>query len=748
MSEYHKELITTQINFYRSLMSNNLKDSKLIKTVNDMDIRFTQLPRLLLNVKELKYHYIVNKTLFTCTNFKATRDKQTCIYGYLFSSCTGEHLYVCSSPTFNSADGEYRHRVIPYKQAEDTYSKNIEVFKYLEDKIISDMELGKIEFSCDIFYSKDMTISNSKYKDSVNSSRLAIKLFIFCWICDFHTIHNKVAENHINPAYQYVIYDKEYVKIYDKLMKDIGFDAYSIIVDNISDYYENILTEKTIARARLQCGQKLMPLTYRETSNIGDINFAAWRELYIGNICTNLVINGICPNFPFIGDWFFIQNSKVDLYDNNSMHEKYEHSEIAKNISEQLISANKYNYKNIKNKLFINGKFRTLSNKISKSIIYNDSHIRRTDISICIFSEYVGRTIRDLPILSLFEDIPEYTSIFKNDDIFAKHMFEFIYGFYCMNSKINILHGDVHLNNATIYRLYKLINESKDNPTNEKFIPNIGLKNPTTLYILNQNEIYNFKHYGTISMIIDFSRSIIGDFDRIKKDFGDRFAELYFKEQRDRVLRILNHYFNTFTTKYKQNLEALMIENFPLIFKITTAIDTYTIMHFLDSMFTKINEKTKNTNINISEKSHRLINKLEKMAEKLLINNLQDAINRKIVNPDDIEWPNYVILKECFSTFRVKNYSDIDNVDVIDIYNYMNDVKYKMDEYSSYPGILQLENEKNIGKKYGIVSEELLKFRKYQELLTNQENAVDLIAEKYDTDKNTAFSNESSWMFE
>ena len=101
-----------------------------------------------------------------------------------------------------------------------------------------------------------------------------------------------------------------------------------------------------------------------------------------------------------------------------------------------------------------------------------------SNVALCIVSEYIGRTVADIPHLMINSSFYNkvFTNVFSNIGHFRKYMFEIIYSLYCMNSKCGVIHGDLHLNNATMQ---------------PRFSDDIGVtsKNMYILYILDSKSI-------------------------------------------------------------------------------------------------------------------------------------------------------------------------------------------------------------------------------------------------------------------
>ncbi|QYB17516.1 hypothetical protein PV-S19_0152 [Pacmanvirus S19] len=660
--------------------------------------------RLIRNIQSLKHTFIIPKTNMITTCFKVTLDSTSCIYGYLHSEWCHlgdsrdkrqkgkiRHLFVATGPTYRSMDGEYRSRMIPYDQFVKVFVKYEKEFSMIESTILDKIDSKRLEFQTDFYYPNEFNYSERNFEDNINSLRLPIKLYILCWAFDYYQIYMKTIENHANPAYQYIIYQQDDLPTFEKLLKKMGRRKYWEMLSRIANYYDDI-DSPDVNINEIQCGQKIFPMTVFEAIRRDDINFSVWREIYITNMASNLVLNLISPSFPFVNNWFYIQNVHSGLFDNVSMHDKYLHSSIASDISIQLKNIDKLNYVNRdRKKGAISNKFLRLSRNMQKSIVYADSDIRLTELAICLTTEYVGRTLRDTPALIVNKEfLPGLDLVFTDINIFTKHMFEFVYAFYCMNTKIGIMHGDLHMNNATIARLYLMMTD--DGELYLKKFPHIA-------FILDQT-VYVFPHYGLFSTIIDFSRAIIGDYKKLEHEFSPRFAELYFKEQRLRVMRMIYHYFPKLMDKYMDKIESLLISNFPLMFKILTAIDTYVIMSNIAAMFA-IDDAFTRKQIKIAPGAIRLLAKLADMAEHLVNTNMQAALDGRITVPDDIPWPNHVILTKNFEEFKLTpDKMQNPDINIVEIFNSNNEIINDTEDYDSWGPLLSIDKEIELRKKY------------------------------------------------
>jgi|SRR3989344_889875 len=705
--------------------------------------------RIVFNGQIIRYNYLFNKINTITTVFKVTRDKTSAIYAFLFSEVNEnkiDHKFVSTGPTFTSMDGEYRHKTIPMEKIYEIFEYYEKQLNIVEDLILEKLNNNEIEFRVEFFYPEEIDLDRRDFEESINTLRLSIKFYILCWTYDFHQIHNKVMENHINPAYQYIIYESKDIPVYEYLVNSFPNlpyekkNSYEEMIYTFSKYGDISAIKRGVVYP--ETGQKIIPVTFNEASNPGDINFDIWRELWIMINITNLIINFISPSFSMFNNWFYVQNSNSGLYDNYSIYMKYKHSEISEAIHKQLIELDKINYVNEDPSIGpISGKFLRMSGKIKKSINYLESSIRLTNLSIALHMEHVGRTLRDIPTLVKNNKLtPGFDKFFNTYESFCKHLFEYIYAFYCINTKLEIMHGDLHLNNATIFMLYNLFTN-----TTQLF------DNPLIVYKL-VDDLFVFPHYGLYSVLIDFSRGITNNKVLLEKDFGKVYADRFYHEQKNRVVRMLNNYLPNFMEKYSDELISLILRDFPLVFKILTAIDSYAICRGIYTMFeVEFKETLKGEKeLKIPKASKQLLKQIETYSLTYIIKQLTLAIKGEI-KCDDIEYPNLEILRKYFSNFIIKDAKDIKGY-VLDAFNSNNDIKYGIQKYENYPYMLKIEPILELRKKYGIQKDvkeykQVLEVLKEMHVMAINDDDISALSDKF-TASRTPIIEDRSWMFE
>jgi len=698
--EFVKEYREYVTDSYESDMDLSALDDEYREKLESVDVLNLQnMRRVERLAKDLKYSYTFNKLGTVTSCFRIIDKGVNAIYGYIhsfkeFESTNGknntvthaaippiEHQYVCACPTYTSMDGEFRSRLIPYAQfmaCMEIYKKELEP---VEQMVVDKINAGAI-FNVEV-HQQGESVRN--LLDNIDCKRLAIKLYMATWFCEIIKLEMDYQENHIHEEYSFIIDDEESHELFWYIISEIGYDKYIEIFVNLSKYRQNVRESPTPKQLELECGQKFIPVSYSEATNIEDIKYGLWREIYITVKASNNVINGICPSFPLYNDYFFIRHQDAkyghDLYDNNAMHVKYEQSKTAEELFGALKSADKYNYVNEKP---LNSQFSGISQSLRKSLNEINKDLRLTDLTLCMTLEYVGRTLADMPKVVKQKEASVGIKDAFTQDLFIKHMFEYIYGFYCLNTKSHALHGDPHMNNITMYCIGHV----------RKPDHSMLYKNPTVVYVVGKNT-YSFKHYGVVSGIIDFSRSIIGSYEMIKQEYSAQYADEFFKSQQQDLFQIFFNKFPDFVTEHAERIQELLRDSFELMFKILTAIDVYTVFTNINIF---MNTTVKSMDIPLPPFVSQLEN-ISKYASNFIIDKTTDAINCKIRFADDIEWPNRLMLEEFFSKFR---FDPSVEQNIIDIYCYNNEFKYTMDDRDNYGPIVSIEKIFQLFEKYKI----------------------------------------------
>ena len=590
--------------------------------------------------------------------------------------------YINTSSSFISCDGEYKTRLLHYKLLYNAKKENPELWDELESYINNIIK--KRSWSIyPIYYEYEIKKYdiNDDLENAIKNAMLPKTLLIIMW---FHTICNEminITETHINENVKEILllYKDEDINFIKKLIKKYGSD----LVEKFRIKTSINILESGDKKRYYQLGFKMMPLNIKEVQDPLRLRYKSWREILISNKCNDLIANQIAPGFPILADWIYIRNTNKNLFDNKSQYEKIKHSELARDIIRSLYEAQRGTYfvtsgmigNDVTNRVkqWLNSKFKKLSDKIEEPIKYSIEELVMSDITLLYISEFVGKTYAD--IIEITGRSKEYNELIGNPfmdyNIFAKYIFELCYNLLVINNKLGIIHGDLHLNNATIGYLYDVNNINK------------------VAYEID--DIYVFPNNGYFSCLIDFSRSIINP------EKADNLADLsiptsfkpvknYDKFTNAEINALLNLYILLFPNKEKQREELMVLckNHYNEVFKLLTCIDVYMftlrLIKYLQQKETKINKKCM-----------ELLERINRMSESFIatdMNNLLNDTDNYVERISKMEWPISQIIKKCFSEFI--NGAAYKNIGTItDAYSIKNDIIKSVSKYDLFPDIVK-----------------------------------------------------------
>ena len=231
--------------------------------------------------------------------------------------------YICLSPTFESRDGEYRHRFLWFKQFLEGYAEASSILAPIEEALLE--AISEDVLGIDLLFfpvdgeNRGILTAPIAYADS---ERLGIKALAAALAIDALQARTGTLQIHASPAYMAVVRT-----LYDRCAGIFG--AWD---QSVRDRLSVFGTGKAGQPNRTQCGQKLIPLTVRESLQVNDINFAPWREVWIGKAATDLVVNGVASMFPIYNNWTYLDGVDQSLFENKPMHERYARSLQAEGV--------------------------------------------------------------------------------------------------------------------------------------------------------------------------------------------------------------------------------------------------------------------------------------------------------------------------------------------------------------------------------------------------------------------------------
>ncbi len=688
------------------------------------------------------------------------------------------HIYFCTGPSLLSRDGEYRQRLIKYNTLQIVAERHANLWKRIEEYIVRKNIFLPWNYYTESFFPVEQKASiSAMLENDIIKKRLPIKFLTASWFTELYNIVNKIPVNHVNQLYLSIIglsgektlvHDKQF---YIKLTKEFGKNEIYTLRRDLNVYSISPGSDSS----SLKIGQKLIPLNISEAQNPFNIKYKPWREFLIAEKVQNLIINGISKGYPFIGDYFYIKEVRKTIFDNYVQYMRLEHSEQAINITKKLLEARRATFyaedphgsrtkrrrkkKNDKeSKIFVTAtgekikkkhktesptqkdsmnrtlgdsfenilswlseKFRLLYEKIDDPIEYSKRELIMSEVAFGFISEYVGRSFYDFLLINDEKTgskkyIEKTGNALKNYEIWAKYIFEYIYSLLCLNLHMGLIHGDLHLNNATIHSMFYKENINTDRHEKRQKIP-------YSLYVLKPHDeskeevVFGFKTKQYHSCIIDHSRSIIKpsmiymyeDFNIVEakkmKLYDDGPIQFLGKEEenefyKEQVKRISLMIENSFPDLYVENKDGICIalSNYlEELFPILTVIDIYRFTTEIIKFF-KIKKIMENS------KQLKLIKKINSKAESYFTKTFLDVVkNPELLKEKEYKvFPNWIILNEFFSDFIIMtSHNDSwkqsafhesvvdDAAHVIDVSFLHNKMKYSLDKYSEFPDFLK-----------------------------------------------------------
>jgi hypothetical protein len=459
------------------------------------------------------------------------------------------------------------------------------------------------------------------------------RVLYITWFIAMYKLHFNVVEKHMSENYMDLIFIESKLKdlnYFKKTISKYGEGAIHRMFKMATDFIAQSL--KVNLFTYVSFGQKLIPMSLTELSNIFNPIYKIWKELFISHYIQDTILrNNRAYGFPKLVSWTFVKTPQQDVFFNESQKiraldgKKAIHSIRVLNKLLSGVSSDNDDGK---------GRMNCFITKIKNSINYATSEIVLTDLSLLMILEHVGHTFYNSILLlkssatyrKLMGDPISFTG-FPN---FEKYMFEICHNLYNM-SKIGIIHGDLHINNATVMPNY----HSKS----KKVVENV--ETPVEIFTVGKENIYSFivPTHGFHAAIIDFSRSIVNV---ESKEIPHAIVNIYGREMKnvfqtskfteDNVKTLTNLYIKSFPEMIPRAVDIrTTIENeYAASFTLLSLLDIYKFATSVNTMFL-----TGTTLIQKVPKAHlvlmgNLINNIEVFLitefEKLIDDNLRRSV--------------------------------------------------------------------------------------------------------------------------
>ena len=617
---------------------------------------------------------------------------------------------ICPVGSTISKDGEYRSVLIYWRMVKHIIHKHDKLnllFKDIYEYLVDKFHDRKLLIYSHLYFPTDDLKNKYSFEVELMIGNLKLEFFSISWFVIYYSYMFGTISDHLNIAYKKIMFkykheDNEFFKkIITKHSIEIIRYMYHIFSTNIRS-----TTDRGIdSFCKVKLGQKFIPISLREIQYQFDIRYRPWKEYFVNLRLSDLVVNQVTPGFPLTTNWIFIKNTDKHLFDNPSQYSRMEKSSQATQISNMLNQARFLTRKEIKpshiltdnedvvmelqkkqNNVvtsWISREFQILHNKIDSAIAHSHSNIAMSNVTFCIFTEYVGKTLYESIFITKQSNY--YRHMVKNMfsesgyPIFERFMFELSYSLLCSSSKFGIIHGDLHMHNITLNDMFY------------KSSIDVSIKNPKVMYILGENNEYVFDTNFYFMTVIDFSRCIL-DPEKINLFQHEELHNMFdlvgnineFEEQQKNNL--VNYLFLC-KPEYKEFglplLNSIRL-HYGVYFKIFSILDLFMITsRFLDFFKFK-----KDLLFSPCSGCISLIKNIHNKCDIYLTNAIEELTKENeiiIEKHKGDNWPIFDIINSVFVHRNIKNITNLDPNDIVDVYNYNNELKYSLNKSSKFP---------------------------------------------------------------
>lgn len=617
---------------------------------------------------------------------------------------------ICPSGSIISKDGEYRSNIISWYwfnqciQQDSKYKSFWQsIFKYL----IQRLKERKYLLAVDYYFPNEHIKHNFFFEIELFASEQKVHFFAIAWFNYFFARVNGMHLSSSNKVFdsllmQYKAEDEHFLQY---LLKS----ANSKMIINYRYLHNNFVTQHSDINPmqKNKLGQKFYPLNLLEVQNPFNIAFRPWKELLISRKASNMVVNHVTPGFAISGSWMLISNSSERLFDNPDQAQKIINSSNAIRIIEVLKQAQVHTYHSMKGDSQITGPpslmlspsdraegkstpwvsrdFKKIFEKIQDPIDFSKEFLIMSDVTLCLFSEYVGKTIYDA--LYVTQSSQYYKALLqpifgeKGSKFFITFMFELCYNLFVLHSRVGVIHGDVHLSNITLNSIF-YHNQS------------LSLESPKIAYQIDEF-VYVFDHNYYNLCLIDFSRCIL-DNDRLSNFHDSHIPAIFPQVQNIRHLeesqiQNLHDYLMSSKPEYKEQSSYLMMfikYNYGIAFKVLSILDLYNVSQKLIDFIVHNKDK------NISAIPLTIAKKMFAFADTYLNKQMEYILNNKSF--DELlksEWPLNEVIQELFKDHVFKE-DDAENI--ISVYQYTYPEKDNLLVESNFPDLLRISPNKYV----------------------------------------------------
>lgn len=461
--------------------------------------------------------------------------------------------YVSVSSTFDSKDGEYRYRYTWYPAFAQIYEALATDLEPIERALSELVAEGGLVLRCAVFPADAAPSGDA-------DARLPFQLFVALVAVEWHNRAAGMRDAHAPAGYQGIM-EAVFARL-EALRTPIdaalfGSFAYGALLRHGAP--------GTVVGPQTVCGEKLFPLTEREAADVGNLNYAPWREAWIAARASDCVIGGVAPGLPLFGNWTYLRGAGREAFESAAVRRRYDTSAATGRAIAHLRAARK----GLRFETYRETQFDA---HVFEALAYGQTYLALTDLAVSMTSEYLGPTLDSH--FRARARAPPYDA----EAPLRRLVFDLCYAAHALHARQHVIHADIHLNNMTLYE--------KEGPPRGP-----GVAEAYVVYVAGprgEADTYVFPHLGKTGALIDFSRSLVGPGARARlaDEFGAPFAASFYREQVGRALRALHHHVPKFVEENQELVKAQLLGDPGRMFAAMTAIDFVAISRSLRYLLT------------------------------------------------------------------------------------------------------------------------------------------------------------------
>lgn len=597
-------------------------------------------------VRGAELNYIAPETGVTVSALRIDYAGGSLIYGYVhsFGKPHVPQMY-CLSGHMISQDGEYRKDLVPVRQREATMRLFSEPVTMITEHIRELADADKINLSIE------------HYGAEVDLGTLPLFILALGWFIDKIFLNMKIVDKHLFGARTRLI--EEFPggdELFSKVLAIDGLQKFQLVATAKYPDGQN---------ASMNAGQKLIPLPSLALASPYDVTFAVWREIYVNEMVSMLIMNNVCTGFAYTSGWFYVTGANERLFDGEQQRKKYQNSVTAREIRTDVANARSktiqpdatYPVDDPRHDIQspINNQFAMLHDIITGAMKFTDAHLIMSSYAICMMSVHTNVTVSNAAMLAR-----AYSSMnIMSAQSFGRILFDHLYALYCLNTRVNAMHTDLHISNATIMRL------NMDATTYDN-----------TAYVIG-DDIYSMPYSGMVGCVIDFSRAVIADTERLSREYTPQYAASVQTAQSQLLADLIRRHFPAVHSQYGTRVRLLAEDHFDAFFRVCTVIDAYSLACGVAVMFKTQVEYQTSKYAKVPQELIDLVQRIIDTSRDLFLRNMESLMRDPIAAASELraKAPMRELIETVYGDKRIK-WPPPEDEPVSHVVNSNNELKY------------------------------------------------------------------------